>query len=349
MARVSRTNSALHRIAAMTAVGDPPADPITHDLEASIRYLGSQQALDSLAADSYWPKWSSPWWHMLLLHERGQSALIPRTCVDALVAALDRLPLKIFPIRPGDTPEGVDQATGSSCHCALGCVVPVLIACGVDVDASLPWVRDWFVRYQMADGGLNCDGDAYLVSDEIPSSMVATVPPIEAVIELSRLRARAEDEAFMERAAGFLIERALTRGSASVQNAEERTSAAAWGELTFPRFYFYDVLRGLAALVAWAHGRRRSIPWSAVGPVVEGLLARFPDGKVTVQRRAFGGHMTRLPAADGSYTRREPASEFPLLASSSRIGEASPALSRQWHATARRVHELAEAGLIAGL
>ena len=50
----------------------------------------------------------------------------------------------------------------------------IIAACGVEVDRALPWARPWFVRYQMSDGGLNCDSDAYLVTDECPSSMVGT-------------------------------------------------------------------------------------------------------------------------------------------------------------------------------
>lgn len=53
------------------------------ELEQSLAYLASDAALESLARDGYWPKWDSPWWHMLLLHERGQSHLIPRPAVDA--------------------------------------------------------------------------------------------------------------------------------------------------------------------------------------------------------------------------------------------------------------------------
>ena len=37
----------------------------------------------------------------------------------------------------------------------------VLAASGIDVERALPWIKPWFVRYQMADGGLNCDEAAY--------------------------------------------------------------------------------------------------------------------------------------------------------------------------------------------
>ena len=101
-------------------------------------------------------------------------------------------------------------------------MAPLLLECGIDVDRALPWVRDWFVRYQMTDGGLNCDDAAYRVTNETPSSMVGTIAPFEAMLALTERSARPEDLAFLDRAADFLVTRRLARGSDSVHNAEER-------------------------------------------------------------------------------------------------------------------------------
>jgi hypothetical protein len=141
-----------------------------------------------------------------------------------MAAQLDRL-LHFFPIQPSDAP-GADLQRDVACHCALGTMYPALAAAGIDVARALPWVKPWFVRYQMADGGLNCDETAYLQTAECPSSMVATVAPLEAMLldtEWTR-----EERALVDRAAGFLIERALVRGSDTVHNADERRAAAAW-------------------------------------------------------------------------------------------------------------------------
>ena len=43
-------------------------------IEHSVAYLDSPQAREALAVDAYWPKWDSPWWHMLLLDEMGLTA-----------------------------------------------------------------------------------------------------------------------------------------------------------------------------------------------------------------------------------------------------------------------------------
>ncbi len=332
--------------AALARVPDPePRTPAEVDaaIAQSVHYLASDAALRSLDVDPYWPKWNSPWWHMLLLFELGEARRIPERAVERLVAALDALPLHIFPIRPEDTPPGLDPDRHSSCHCALGCIAQVLAACGVDVDRALPWVKPWFVRYQMADGGLNCDAGAYLVTNECPSSMVGTVAPFEAM--LLGATASPEQTAFLERAAGFLVERRLMHGSQTVYNAEERTREPAWLAPCFPRFYFYDVLRGASALVRWAQQTGRTLPLDAIAGVVSHLVAQFPDGVVTVQRRAVAGVGTRW-RTDGTWVRRPQATSFPLLDATSVIGQPCPAATRQWTATRRTLRELIDRRLV---
>lgn len=187
----------------------PRAASVEAGIADSARYLGSDAALRSLEADVYWPKWHSPWWHMLLLHELGEARRIPDRAAARMIEALDAFPIKIFPVQPGDLPPTADPHRDVLCHCALGSVYQILAACGRDVGRELPWIGPWFARYQMADGGLNCDETAYRAGDECPSSMVATVAPLEAML-LGRPGDWAPDHAaFVDRAAGFLIERRL--------------------------------------------------------------------------------------------------------------------------------------------
>src|SRR5262245_43782618 len=115
-------------------------------VEAAVDYLASDAALAHMAADSYWPKWHGPWWQMLLLFELGEAQRIPARAAQAMVAALNALPLHTFPIRPEEWPPGVHPSRDVSCHCALGNMDQVLTACGVDVDDELPWIRPWFDR-----------------------------------------------------------------------------------------------------------------------------------------------------------------------------------------------------------
>jgi hypothetical protein len=326
----------------------PGPRPLPSDTDAiadSLRYLGSDAAVASIAADVYWPKWDSPWWHMLALFEAGEVRRIPERAVSAMVRGLAEFPVKVFPAPPDVVPAGTDPTTGIACHCQLGTMYQVLAGCGIDVDRAVPWFAPWFVRYQMADGGLNCDDTAYACKDECPSSMVGTIAPFEAMT-LGRPEAwSAERARFVDRAVAFLIERQLRLGSPTVHNAEEREAATRWPQLCFPRFYFYDVLRGLAALASWAAATRRSIPRAAIDAVVDHLVAAFPDGVVRLQRQGYAGTGTIAPRPEGGWGRK-PASMFPLLVTASAIGRACPYLTAQWTATRRRLVELDEAGLV---
>lgn len=328
----------------LSAVPEPELDvppALARGIADSVAYLASDAALRSIAVNPYWPKWDSPWWHMLLLHELGESHRIPARAVGAMVAGLDALPLHVFPIHPGDAPPGTDLSRDVSCHCALGCMAQVLAACGVDVARALPWVQPWFVRYQMADGGLNCDEHAYLRTDECPSSMVATIAPFEAMLGTAQT---AEQRGFVARGADFLVGRALVRGSQTAYNAEERDAAVAWQQPCFPRFYFYDVLRGLAALVRWAEASGAVLPRAAVVGTVDLLVERCPDGIVRVERNAHAGKTTILPTLDRAPSPRSSASSFALLDAASAIGEPSAALTRQWTAARHGLVRLLDAG-----
>ncbi|HVK71723.1 MAG TPA: hypothetical protein VM734_00325 [Kofleriaceae bacterium] len=308
-------------------------------IEESIEYLGSDEAVASLAEDPYWPKWASPWWQMVLLFELGEARRIPERAVRAMVAALDALPMHTFPLRPEDWPAGLHPARHGSCHCALGSIDQVLTACGVDVDAELPWIRAWFVRYQMADGGLNCDETAYLVADECPSSMVGTIAPFEAML-------RRGPSDFVERAAGLLVARELVRGSDTRHNAEEREAAKVWTAPTFPRFYFYDVLRGATALVRWATELGRSVPLHAIAPAVTHLATIAGDGVVRVGRQAYARAGTWTRDAGGAWGRVPAADRFPLLEAVSRVDAPSARLTAEWRATRRALVELIDAGRV---
>jgi hypothetical protein len=313
------------RLAAIPAIELEESPGVSRLVADELAHLASDEAAASIARDAYWPKWDSPWWSMVLLWEMGEGARIPRRAVDAMVASLAALKVKFFPIRPEEWPPGADPRRDIQCHCALGTMDQVLSVAGVDVDAALPWIPPWFPRYQMADGGLNCDEEHYLVTDEVASSMVATIAPMEAML-------RRGPGVFVERAAAFLIARELRLGSPTRTNASERESAASWGELTFPRFYLYDTLRGLASLTRFATEHDRVIPRAAIEHVVDDLCARFPDGRVSIGRRGFSIHRTIAPDPanpDGPWVRRD-ANLRPLLEAVSQVGAASPYLTREW-------------------
>lgn len=341
--------NSLREMLSRVPVPEPePSHTIEQAIDHSLRYLASADALDSIAADTYWPKWDSPWWHMVLLHEIGEARRIPERIALAMVDGLNALPIRIFPIHPEDSPIGSDPHRDSSCHCALGCMSQVLSACGIDVDAVLPWIKPWFVRYQMADGGLSCDATAYLQESECPSSMVGTIAPFEAMLLGGPARWTHDQRTFLERAARFLVERRLVLGSPTRHNAEERDAQAAWLLPCRPRFYCYDVVRGLGALVRWAEASESALPLQAIAPAVNHLVAAFPDGVIRLQRHSFEGVTTMLRTADGTWIRRQPASRFPLLEATSTIGAACPYATREWSATRQGLLRLQGAGALDG-
>lgn len=315
------------------------------EIAASLDYLASSEATHSLGLDLYWPKWDSPWWHMLALHEMGETKRIPESAVLAMRSALREFPVKIFPLQPADLPQGLDLTRHSACHCMIGNVHQVLAAWGLDVDADLPWIRDWLASYQMEDGGLNCDKDAYQVRGECPSSMVATIAPFEALVRGRRPWTEAERR-FLDRGAAFLIGRRLVKGSESKHNAEERGDEEKWKELCFPRFYLFDVLRGLSALTEFAELARTPVPAVAVSEAVAHLNEQFPDGLVKNQRRSIDGKTTLRLSPDGKWQRRQPTASFPLLEKLSAIGAPSPFLTAQWTETRARLLRLIDRGLV---
>ena len=322
------------RLARVPTLTIAPASPAL--IDATVVNLGSAAALASVRKDPYWPKWDSPWWEMLLLWEIGVADRIPKRIVLAMVEALNAMPLRTFPIREDEWPAGVDRRRHTSCHCALGTMDQVLAACGVDVDRELPWIAAWYARYQMADGGYNCDETAYLVEGQAPSSMVGTIAILEALI-------RRGPSDTCDRAAAMLIARELRHGSPTQHNAAEREAAKHWGAITFPRFYFYDVLRGASALVRWAVQHGRPLPLAAISPVVEHLLAEAGDGGVRVGRRAWEGKATWR--SDDDWTARHPAQPTALALAESG-GEVNAALTQQWTRLRRELIALIDANRV---
>ena len=134
--------------------------------------------LEVLKADDIFPipdrksrmKWNGPWWHMAALYEMGESARIPESAVIKALALLKNGAWPRFVIRREDAPRrDSDRAKMDCCHCELGVFYMILASCGCDVDAVLPWIRDWLLQHQLPDGGLNCSPAAYRESGKAPS------------------------------------------------------------------------------------------------------------------------------------------------------------------------------------
>ena len=147
---------------------------------------------------------------MLLLHEMGLTRRIPAPAVEAIISTLDNHYLKFFPFTEAEVPSGIDSITQVACHCQLGTMHQLLTAYGIDVDNRLPWLRPWYLRYQLSDGGLNCDEAAY--TRAIPkSSVVSTVPTLEAILTGAKEKLLPAEIAFLDSGAKYLIGKRLWR------------------------------------------------------------------------------------------------------------------------------------------
>ncbi|MDQ5965540.1 MAG: hypothetical protein QG625_1695 [Cyanobacteriota bacterium erpe_2018_sw_39hr_WHONDRS-SW48-000098_B_bin.30] len=300
-------------------------------IEKSLAYLTSQHALDSIEIDPYWPKWHSPWWHMLLLHELGQTALIPAQAKLYIVQSLKEHYLRFFPIREEEIPSGADPLNQIACHCQLGTMHQVLTTGGVDVDKELPWLRLWYRRYQLDDGGLNCDEAVY--TRKVPkSSIVSTLPPLEALLSCAN---KSEEELeCLDRGASYLIDKKLYMRSSGVAIDTE------WLKLTFPRFYHYDVLRGLSYLLQWATLRQRLLPLECIADIMSRIDHNFPDGQIKIQRASWQGMYTRYYDSQDKLWKRRPVDGFPLLEQTGLIGMYSKTLTEQWSQARALLHTL---------
>lgn len=288
----------------------------------SSAYLTSKKAMASLARDPYWPKWDSPWWHMTLLWELGRADAIPKEAAEAMLAAIDERYPRWFPNPREPLPDGKDPYRDALCHCALGNIYQALSACGIDVDARAPWMRAWFLRYQLPDGGVNCTESVYEKGGS--SSVQSTLPVMEAVLSAGRPLTPSEEE-FVDRGASYLLERRLV-----FRARDNQLMNPDFLQIGFPRFYDYDVLRGLSYITDWARVRRKRVQRAAVGWVFDSLEERFSDARVRVEKDLFiGGETSWNPDERGAWT-RGPSKSFPLLDAVRRTGTISEALTRSW-------------------
>lgn len=294
-------------------------------VQETVAYLDTETAERAIALDPYWPKWESPWWRMTLLWELGLADRIPGRALASMTAALASHYLRTFPFHEADIPAGCDPRRHIACHCALGTMVQVLEAAGIDVDRRLPWISPWFLRYQLADGGLNCDEAAYTRATP-RSSFLSTLPCAEAMLALAARRPLSpQEETFLDRAAAYLLNRRLARslskGGAVIDDA--------WFTPVFPRFYEYDALRGLSFVTRWAARRGVTLPQEAVAEAHERLATLFATG--APPRTGPLSQRSYRPDAQGVW-QSAPAGSFTLLERSARPDVARLRLEFAWRA-----------------
>lgn len=265
-------------------------------------------------------KWNGPWWHMAALYEMGESGRIPELAVARALKLLKDGAWPRFVVDPADAPQtDSDRAKMDCCHCELGVFYMILASCGCDVDAELPWIREWFLKHQLPDGGLNCSPAAYRGSGK--SSIVSTLPPLEAVLFFTNRKYTDAEQRFLDEGARYLIEHRLvcSKKDGCIINP-------AWLKPLFPRFFEYDILRGMYFLSEWSERTGRALPLEVINDGHNRLRSHIgPDGvsigrRVNDQRGGWHGPT------------------FPLMDSVGMVGDVSPHLTQQLNAVLRAVH-----------
>ncbi len=283
---------------------------ISGTIRTSIDFLDSDEIFHVPDRNSR-TKWNGPWWHMAALFETGESGRIPESAVTRALRLLKDGAWPRFVIKPDDGPQcGSDRTKMDCCHCELAVFYMILASCGCNVDAELPWIRGWFLRHQLPDGGLNCSPDAYRGSRK--SSIVSTLPPLEAVLFFTRRNYTDAERNFLDEGARYLIEHRLVC-SKTVGNVIDD----AWLKPLFPRFFEYDILRGMYFLAEWARRTGGPLPIDVIEWGLGRLRRHMDAGGVVVGRHINDG--------SGGWN----GSTFSLMASTGAVGTVSPYLTRQ--------------------
>lgn len=280
-------------------------------IEDSIRFLESNPDFNIEHCEYGRRKWNGAWWHMATLYEMGEVKRIPASAIARAKHLLEAYTWRTFVIYPGDYPASEsDRMKMDCCHCELAVYYMILMAYGCDLDKELPWIREWFLKHQLSDGGLNCEPTAYTHSQK--SSIVSTLPPLEAILRYTKRPFTEQESVFLDEGARYLIEHRLVCSTESghIINKE-------WLNPVFPRFFEYDILRGMSFLVEWSKRRNKPLPVSIINEGLELLNSHIEEGCLRIGRQVFDPQ-----GPWGGLT-------FPLLEEVARVGNVSPYLTKQ--------------------
>lgn len=214
-----------------------------NDLTEIKEILASEQASMMIERDVYWPKWDSPWWYFQLLEETDRLADVPVETFKELLVCADRQYLHLFPVKEGDAPEDVNGFTEVLCFCFLGSLMRLASKVDFDVFAWLPWAKDWIRRYQLPDGGYNCDEAVYTGSGK--GSLISTTVMLEGMLAYVKYAGNYDEFGKnIERAVSYLLKHHIFMSSKG-----EPIEGTDWDKVIFPRFYEFDFSRGLEVVL----------------------------------------------------------------------------------------------------
>jgi hypothetical protein len=298
------------------------ADSLDGPTTRALEWLSSEAAAKSLARDPYWPKWETPWWTMCVLDEMGLAHRIPQPALKRLLSVVSVHYLQDFPLTTSELPKNRDPYRHILCHCALGTLGRIVHRNGLTLDAELPWFWPWVQRYQLPDGGWNCDEEA--CSKPVPiSSVVSTLPVAELVLEAWPDKPGAGE--MLQKSADYLLTRRLNRRKTPPHEVIDPQ----WWIPCFPRMYEYDALRGLEFVTDWARKMDAQLPADALTEAIERLDEWFSDAGMQA-RDITQGARTLGQDVSGQWRFGFPASRFELLDCVSEPAFALQHLQARW-------------------
>ncbi|GGN97600.1 prenyltransferase/squalene oxidase repeat-containing protein [Saccharibacillus kuerlensis] len=280
-------------------------------IEASIRFLETTSHFESEHGEDSRNKWEGAWWQMCTLYEMGEVHRIPESAILQAKKILQTRVWPLFVISKANEPiREEDLNKWDCCHCELAMFYQILQAYGCDLDREMPWIRDWLLKHQLPDGGLNCDPDAYVHSRK--SSIVSTLPPLEAILRYTNREFTEREKEFLDEGARYLTEHRLVYSKSSGEIINDN-----WLKPCFPRFFEYDILRGLSFLNEWSWRRNKPLPKGIVEEALEQLTPYWDGWNVRIGRQVW--------EAGGEWG----GNTFELLEKLSGVGEGSEFLSRE--------------------
>ncbi len=200
------------------------------------------------AEDVYWPKWSATVWQLILLAEMGMPSHHPaiRTGCEYFLKIMDSQDRSWPPRNYSESDVQGQLASWRSVWepCVTGNMARTLTLFGFGEDPRVREMFDWLVRYQLPDGGWNCEPGPW--GKEVHhSSFMSTVEPLWAFSALDRQHWPKGGREAVERGAEFMMMHRLYESDRTGNVIDEE-----WTKLHFPMFYFYDILHGLRILTA---------------------------------------------------------------------------------------------------
>ncbi len=294
--------------------------------------LKSEASLASIRLDPYWPKWTSPWWKVILLHEVGYKHLIPRDFLDNFIEIIDAHYLHLFPLTKEEIPEGCDPYRGILCQCALGNMYKVLEECGFNVHFCLSWWFDWFNKYQLPDGGYNCEESAY--SGSLKSSFLSTIPMLEAMLVVFRKTQDVAIKALLQKGANYMLKHGLYK-STKGEIIDE-----AWLQASFPRFYDYDILRGFSFIVEWAFQTKSELPADIVADCLDRIEGTICQNGFIILGKNKISREGSLFYSDEKWTWKEQSESFTALDLFGQENDMSVPLTVKWYDTLKKLDKV---------